>query len=464
MAVIFGASEMFLLVTFGHLSLAALVFAPCFLRKDISLVDPLNLVVLYIIVGAVIPVYFVAFNQTPRIQYMMAGRFNYEFLYGASWFVISAFLIGVGNTACRSRVRAEYILPLDTDISVRGVQFALVAGVAISALSILVYIQQTGGLSASISDISRKRAIEVISNGEVVYAGAGYVNMTKNISIITVLVTLPYYLARYTRVPRVISYQLWALVVLALTVPFLSSSRSGAVFVILGILIALSVRDRLTIRIQLISAMAIILGFLVMTALRTTAQQSAEFSLIGPLSAFAESGNGLSIVGTSHIIMGVPERMDYQLGSTYFSWVFAPIPRTIWPSKPDISLGKRVKAEVLQQSVIRTGRPASFMGEGWINFGPIGFLISSLLFGYVLRLIGNSLLPIIKERSFAVPLFYTLSLNTAALTNAALSQGIVWILSDVAVIIFVYLIIRYSFGRKPAYRNLQPTPVTEPQQ
>ena len=104
------------------------------------------------------------------------------------------------------------------------------------------------------------------------------------------------------------------------------------------------------------------------------------------------------------------------------------------------------------------------MGEGWINFGPIGFLISSLLFGYVLRLIGNSLLPIIKERSFAVPLFYTLSLNTAALTNAALSQGIVWILSDVAVIIFVYLIIRYSFGRKPAYRNLQPTPVTEPQQ
>ena len=443
-------NDQYALLVLAHAGMSGLIFFPAFARQKIDKFDPLNLFIVYTIIGGIAPSYYILFDQTPRISYLMARRDVDDFVDAGVWYCISLILVGVGYAVCKRRVRVEKILPSERNLSGRGFQFALIVGIAISAIGVSSYISSTGGLSASISEISQKRSIEVISNGEVVHATGGYMRMAADISVILLLVTMSYYLKRFRRMPAYVSFQIWILGALSLIVPFISSSRSAVVFVALGIMISLHSRDRLSPKIVLVCVLFAAISFGAMSALRAASQSSQNGAFENPFEALAESGNGLSLFGTTHVIKGVPERMDFQLGSTYTSWIFAPVPRSIWPEKPDISLGKRVKDEILQLPVIRSGRPASFMGEGWINFGAIGFILNSVIIGYSMRLISNSLLPVVGQSSFAVPVYFTLALNTTALTNSAISQGIVRIMTDLVLLFVVYILIQHSFSKKSA--------------
>lgn len=432
-----------------HTGLAGMLLFPCFTRTHVRLMDPFNFALLYILIGGLAPAYFIAFNQTPRIQYLMANQDLASFQVGSLWYAISLVLIGLGYVSCRKRLPVERLLPSEHRLGAAGFQFALIVGMILSVFAILSYVQSTGGIGASLADISRKRSIEVVSHGEVVHATGAYLRMLSDISTILLLVVMSFYLARFKRLPFYISVQIWILAILSLLVPFMASSRSSVIFVGLAILITLDARDRLSGKVLIVTTVIGMTFFAAMTSLRSAAQQDTnEGGIENPFLAMAESGNGLSLFGTTHIIQGVPERMSYQLGTTYLTWLVAPIPRTLWPQKPDVSLGKRIKEKIMQQRVIRSGRPPSIINEGWINFGFLGFLFNAFVFGYALRLIGNSLYPVINNNTLAVPLLYTLTMNTAALTNSALSQGIVRILTDAVLIGIVFILIRYSFAKR----------------
>ena len=223
----------------------------------------------------------------------------------------------------------------------------------------------------------------------------------------------------------------------------MASSRSSIIFILFGVGVVFHAHKKLT-RVRMIVALiALLVLFSAMTALRSFSQGGGEGRIPNPFVALAESGNGYSLIGTTHILLGVPEEMDYKLGASYFTWIFSPIPRSLWPTKPDVSLGKEVKEEIMGQQVIRSGRPPSFISEGWINFGPVGLIINAVVFGMAMRLVANSLLPIISRYAFAPALYYSLALNIPALANSALSQGIVRILTDMALILLVYFIVQW---------------------
>ena len=437
-----------MIIVLAHLGMSSLLFFPVFCRLKVSAFDPLNLFLLYVIIGGIAPAYYMVFDPTSRISYLMANRPLEDFVDVSFLYIASLFLVGLGYSACKQRINVGRLLPREDLLSPRGFQFALVAGISISLLGVLAYISSTGGIAASISDISRKRSIEIISNGEVVYATGGYMRMAADISFVLLLVTMSYYVKNSAKLPTYISLQLWVLGALSLAVPFISSSRSAVIFVAFGIMISLHARNRLSARVILVCAILAVCSFGAMSALRAASQKSGESAFENPFKALAESGNGLSIFGTTHIVKGVPDRMRYQLGTTYFYWITAPIPRTFWPGKPDIALGKRVKDEILQLPVIRSGRPPSFMGEGWMNFGLVGFMLNSFALGYMMRLIPNSLLPAMRYSSFAVPIYFTTALNVSALANSAISQGIVRIATDLALLLVVYILIQHSFSKR----------------
>ncbi len=73
----------------------------------------------------------------------------------------------------------------------------------------------------------------------------------------------------------------------------------------------------------------------------------------------------------------MPDRWEYQFGKTFVVWIYAPVPRSIWPDKPAITLGQEVKVELYGGPVEQGGEiPPSITGEFYINFGLFALLMA----------------------------------------------------------------------------------------
>jgi len=424
------------LIALAHFSVAALLAPPLIARKTFTLFDPLTLILAYILIGAVIPAYLIAFHASDRLSFIMGGQPLGAFVQGAGWYLLSTLLIGAGYGACRKRVAVERWAPSDLAITRRGVLLASALGVILSLLAATLFLSATGGLEA----LSAKRSIQIETPEGIVHTSASYLRMAGDLSFMLLLSALAFFLRSGGRVPWVM---LGALGLTAALIPFLASSRESIVFLLLGLMIVLHSYGRLRLRALMVFAATALMLFSLMTGLRAASQGGAD-SLEAPnaLIALGESGNGLSLIGTTHIIQGVPERMPYQFGATYLTWITAPVPRRLWPDKPDISLGKQVREQIMGQPVIRSGRPPSVMGEGWMNIGPLGFGITSLLFGYALRLLATSFAPVIARNIFLPPIYIAALFALTSLANAALSQAIVRGLTDLVLILGAVALMR----------------------
>lgn len=82
------------------------------------------------------------------------------------------------------------------------------------------------------------------------------------------------------------------------------------------------------------------------------------------------------------ILAKVPEEVDFLWGESYLSIPVAPIPRAIWPSKPEAG-GKLNAAYIFGNPL--SGIPPGNIGEAYWNFHVPGVIIVMLLFGVVLK-------------------------------------------------------------------------------
>ena len=101
--------------------------------------------------------------------------------------------------------------------------------------------------------------------------------------------------------------------------------------------------------------------------------------------AVVGSGNFLDVGRTSIIIERVPEEMEYKYGTTYLYWLVGWIPRVVWPEKPNVSLGPKIKEQIYNLQVRNHGYPPGMIAEAFINFGYPGIIIVMFLFGYLLK-------------------------------------------------------------------------------
>ncbi|MDA9347793.1 hypothetical protein N9Q87_00730 [Porticoccaceae bacterium] len=102
---------------------------------------------------------------------------------------------------------------------------------------------------------------------------------------------------------------------------------------------------------------------------------------------------------TGFIIKTVPEDFDYFFGKTYAASVFMFIPRGIWADKP-VSLSPTLA--VMQKlgtqdftlekwnSINKFSLSPGFLGEAWANFGVLGCIFVSGIFGFFTRIVDNS--------------------------------------------------------------------------
>lgn len=449
----------FMLVAVAHLCLAALLFLPVMSAREIWAFEPMTLFVMFLILGTVGNSYVLAFGDGKRRDTLMNGEPIELFIWGGLWLALAMVLVGLGYTVCKGRLRIERILPDETKFTTGGLHLVALMGLGVALLATVAYIQQTGGIS-SLANLSKKRVIEVATEGEVVYANGGYLRLVAALPMMLLYLMIAHYLRAAEKLKPWQSVFVFLLLLSGMILPFVSSSRASIVYALIGVLLVYSVFRTISAKFVTISLVAALSLFAVMSGLRVYANttgggvREGELAFQNPLLSLAESGNGMSLSGTTLIIDGVPERMDYKLGMSYLALFTAPIPRSMWPAKPQISLGKEIKEDILGKPAPRAGRPASLIAEGFINFGWIGFFGMAFVFGFLMRLLVHSFRPIMQNSVFAAAIYIPFFVNIPAFANGSFGQGSVRILSSVIPLYLIYIAaIALSIKPKPKVRR-----------
>jgi len=182
-----------------------------------------------------------------------------------------------------------------------------------------------------------------------------------------------------------------AMFVIAAVFPFLTSARGPLIWLVLSSMIMWHyLRRPLSTNIVIIAAIMAVVVLSVMLNLRCRGflDIGEVFSLKGVVETLFGSRDFLDITTTAHIIAAIQDgRLDYAYGRTYFTWLYAPIPRTMWPEKPVVSIGWEIKRCVFGLYGLG-GIPPGSIGEAYWNFGYAGVVVMWLLgavIGWVYR-------------------------------------------------------------------------------
>lgn len=93
----------------------------------------------------------------------------------------------------------------------------------------------------------------------------------------------------------------------------------------------------------------------------------------------------------THIYSMTPDPVPYQMGGSYLYFLYAPVPRAVWPEKPESMTSNNFFAVNYGISTEEGIKHASFgvslIGEGFMNFGVAGALMIMVLQGFILGLL-----------------------------------------------------------------------------
>lgn len=182
------------------------------------------------------------------------------------------------------------------------------------------------------------------------------------------------------------------LFVLASAGPFVSSSRSLLLYFFVALFIVHHVLSggwrskQVNVAIVMVLSVIVSMGALRFIQQRSVsyAEYSEEVGVGRSVGRVAVTNNFLGIKKTSVLLDIVPSQVAHSYGSTYFLWLVAPIPRSIWPEKPIVRIGGVLGAKVYGTRDTN-GIPPGFVGEAYYNFGWLGIPFVAFLFGAGIR-------------------------------------------------------------------------------
>lgn len=263
----------------------------------------------------------------------------------------------------------------------------LIAGYSIAgAIGTLLYYSAVGGLTASISD--RRTTY----TGETDYASYGVVQFLAGAGVVGLLLFLAYRLSSQKRWTPATWVVLGALVINAFAINWVTTTRADLLYVAFGVLLVIRlVKGRLPAKIVVSLALVVILGIGLLSQSRS-AEQGVDTVGEVSLSVGIDSGllnrNAFDLSKTLLISDAVPEVLPLEGGATIGNYVFAPVPREVWPDKPVVSPGPVIGQRIY--GLTQTGVPPGLVGEMVWNFGrtPAPFLsgLAGLGLGLLSRL------------------------------------------------------------------------------
>lgn len=371
---------------------ALIVTSPVIILRDYDLLSPWSLIVLCIDIGAFRSIFIALGRNGSRTidELFLLGHPPEFFLRPGLLYLVAVALMTIGYTISRRKHLSRPAMPGPITSLRFGpyLEVAVVVFAAIGFAAFVYYAQRTGGLDPT--RLSAKRAtisgLQLDSN----YQSYGQFRVLNLFSSIAFWAQLAKY--AHLRVKHhlltIRGLFLAALFVNACLLPLYASTRADVVFLaVIALVIHLCFSSARGARRTIAAAVVFVLvAAPVLTVLRVSAAQSNEQSATDALlTTFVYNRTFGDIPTFALIVSAVPSALPYAKGSTIVSWLFAPIPRSLWPGKPLISAGPQIGITIFGNE--RSGVPPGLMAESYWNFGYLGVLLIPLLVGLGLRLL-----------------------------------------------------------------------------
>ena len=281
-----------------------------------------------------------------------------------------------------------------------------------SLILMALYLQTIGFFSSlSTFGFSAKRMFTVgdIAGNTTTF---GYFRMASDFLAVTAI----YYFAfKYNFVKPTLKQQLvsFVLFLLACIIPFVASARGEIIYLAFSILIVRHYMKKIiTLKKVLIY---IFISFIILGYLGTLRQQAysrisnqdreISYSLADSFHTLAYNAHFLGVGKTAVVVSQVPKKHGYRWGTTYLTLFFAPIPRTLWPNKPIVRIGRFVGVELFERGTF-SGVPPGMIGEAYLNFSWFGVIAIPFLFGVFCKSIYRSLVINRDPNDFAKAALY----------------------------------------------------------
>ena len=401
-AVVFATEKSFepaLICLLGTVAFVPVVATSILATKQFDPFHPLNLVALSVFFGATGRSIYLVYSNSKDALFILDNRPMESILPGAIIIAIGAICICIGYYTTRKiRYPIENAKFAKLGFSSGRLKFLAILVCLITAVVTVDMLRRTGFSGFhSIDDLSQKRKATIDSaNAAQGIAALGYHKMLGTLlPRITCLFLTSICLIKSNRwlVPYAIICGL-----LACVMPFLTSSRIEVVFLFLMVLAIVNCYKQIPFRNLVLGAACIMAILLGMKALRQgEAKRNHNSTLVSRVTdTLFGNRNFCGVTKTTHIYEGVPDRLGMKYGSTLLLWMVAPVPREIWPAKPQISLGYEVTEQLYDRDILKGGgTPPGFMGEMMMNFGVAGVPFGCLALGGILGVFYATFRPVI---------------------------------------------------------------------
>jgi oligosaccharide repeat unit polymerase len=313
-----------------------------------------------------------------------------DFLYPSIIMLIAFFSLLLGYMACKKRYKIKNLNILKNEWNKsRYVQITLIL-LIISFTSIYVFVQSNGGLISGI--ISQARGVsETLEDTN----PQGYLRLFSSLGFINLFLTLTW--LKTSKKLKFYSRLIFFLSLIGFVFfNFFISQRGTVVFIFIK-LIAFSyyIFDSKTSYKRLITfGFTALILFEIMSLFRYNDKFETDdfnFNLIKKFEPAILTINFIDISKTAHIIDGIPKKLPFAFGGTYITSLYAPIPRSIWPTKPVVNVDNIVGQKIYGSRYFGAGgTPAGLIAEAYWNFWLFGILIVPFLTGIFLRYIENT--------------------------------------------------------------------------
>lgn len=390
LASIYRENMIFLAIGFGALYT---VLVPIVILKQYDLGSPLTMIIFPIAVGLTIRNIYIGFRikglHSIDSLFLLGERPSY-FVWPGILLIIGLATIVISYSLFRPRTPYVKTLAgrLERYTFDRTRLFlVLTACVVVAIVTFVLYVRATGGFDAD--RLSAKRATIPSLELSLDYRGFGYLVFANEFGATAFLVALAYFLKNQRSLWGWRGAVLVGMFVVAVALPVYASSRTP---VIMLLLLAGAIRHftgrPVRMRSLVVGASVVLVAFGSLTFARAQSQGTftetiASITLDGGLEALIFDRNMLELSKTAHVINRVPSELPYAYGATIATYLFAPVPRELWPAKPLVSPGPVIGNVVYGNKV--SGVPPGVIAELFWNFGVAGVLVGCALIGMLVR-------------------------------------------------------------------------------
>lgn len=387
---IYRGDDKFIIMGLSFIPLV-LISIPSITQKEFDPFTPLSLLFFIVLFSVTLRSIYIVFSEDSVISFFLENRSYDSLILGTLVIALSIFCYSLGYMYFnRSKYGKIKKLLLDiNNANKKRLNLVVFLALTTSTCFSIFYISQFSN-SLTLETLSAKRFIQVGDS----YTSLSYLIWGASISKYIFYILISYYYYGKFKLNSFLGYSMIIAGAESLIIPAFSSSRAAIIAIFLYVFFAYHTFKKPLKISNLIYILMLVLFILTFFGgLRAVSQGQADglgdiFNLDRVLEAVLKNRNLLDVSKTGYIIENIPEKLDFQYGSTLLAWLVGFVPRSLWEQKPAISLGPLIGKAIYDDPSTRiTGTPPGFIAELYLNFGYLGIIVGMAILGAFVRVV-----------------------------------------------------------------------------